>query len=547
MNSVETGNRPRAIPVEPEGKSKTSLKHTAETWVRIGRSERRWWLLRGLCAALWAVELFWIQKLPFGVVPWMKYPILVQSFRFGLDLLVALAFVFLLSRRYLIPVLALNLAGLAVIGTYATHFHWPLMPVRAASEFSEGWKMSGNLLGLLSGPTVLVLLAAFAAKVILLGLSGRCGLVPGLRGFTLSLVALLWVLPVLALQFTNLRISARTPGGLGRQVFVYGYLLPWICDVASNGQVAGHQARARQFLDHHYDRLSPLEPSFPVRGHVVVLQLESVDANSISAQCEGGQVMPFLRGLKERSMFFRIQAFHRNGSCDMDYAATTGIEPYPGLVPYRLPKMPYTNTTAQFMEREGYATYFFHGNTALFYDRGPVIEQEGFRHIYFKEQLAGRGLPQTAIGIRDAAVLDLMLEALRNEKRAYLFGITLDTHFPFKQLAPGEMELVAKPKNETERYLNSLRYLDNCLRNFVARAPSGTVVVLYGDHTTSMQTDEFHSDVVDGKEYVGCLVYEKGNDLAKAQRTRSQPVAQDGSLNLLDVMNYLRRCVEAGR
>jgi hypothetical protein len=58
-----------------------------------------------------------------------------------------------------------------------------------------------------------------------------------------------------------------------------------------------------------------------------------------------------------------------------------------------------------------------------------------------------------------------------------------------------------------------------------------------------MRSEIFNSDIVDGKEYVGCLIYQKGRDLSALQQTRRLPVATDGSLNLLDVMNYLRHSI----
>ena len=105
------------------------------------------------------------------------------------------------------------------------------------------------------------------------------------------------------------------------------------------------------------------------------------------------------------------------------------------------------------------------------------------------------------------------------------------------------MEIFPDPRDPVERYLNSLRYLDGCLRDFVNQLPEGTTVVLYGDHTTSMRSEIFNSDIVDGKEYVGCLIYQKGRDLSALQQTRQLPVATSGSLNLLDVMNYLRHSI----
>jgi len=342
-------------------------------------------------------------------------------------------------------------------------------------------------------------------------------------------------------------LSIGPSGGPGRMVYAYGYTLPWICDLLVNRNIEIHAERAKAYLTHQYDRITPLETPLPVPGHVVVLQLESVDGNVIQAVYQGNPVMPFLRSLKDQSMYFRILAFHHNGSCDMDYAATTGVEPYPGVVPYRLPGMVYTNSIPSFMNRYGYQTYIFHGNTGLFYERGPAMEQLGFDHVIFKEQLARQHLPSSLIGVRDADILQCVLKAVQSENRACVFCITLDTHAPFLQLAPREMEIFPDPRNPTERYLNSLRYLDHCLSAFVNQLPEDTTVVLYGDHTTSMRSEIFNSDIVDGKEYVGCLIYQKGRDLSALQQTRSLPVATDGSLNLLDVMNYLRHSIDIAR
>lgn len=68
----------------------------------------------------------------------------------------------------------------------------------------------------------------------------------------------------------------------------------------------------------------------------------------------------------------------------MDFAATTFTEPYPGMVPYRVPGMKYTNGMPAFMKLQGFRTYVFHGNTDLFYDRGLVMRELGFDHLSLK-------------------------------------------------------------------------------------------------------------------------------------------------------------------
>ena len=506
-------------------------------------AQRRLFLFRAFCAMIWAVELFWIQGLGFEAIPWIKYPVFTQLFRLGLNFVFCSALVFLTPRRFLIPLLALNSVLMIAISTYIANFHWPVMPMRILSELREGWTMHSQAYHFISWPTAGLILFLFVVKLFLLLKSGRHTLSAPTRWRMLVVAVLVYGLPVAALQLTNLRLSMGPGGGLGRAVFAYGYTLPWLCDLVANHSIAVHVARAKTYLTHHYDRLTPVEAPLPVSSCIVVLQLESVGGSAIEAVYQGDPVMPFLHNLKGQSMYYRIVAFHRNGSCDMDYAATTAVEPYPGVVPYRLPCLEYTNSVPSFMDRHGYQTYFFHGNTGLFYERGPVMERLGFDHVFFKEQLARQHLPSSPIGVRDADILQCVLKAVQSENRVYAFCITLDTHAPYLQLSPREVEIFPVPRDPVERYFNSLRYLDHCLRDLVNQLPEGATVVMYGDHTASMHTEIFNSDIVDGKEYVGCLIYQKGRDLSALQQTRRLPVAADGSLNLLDMMNYLRHSI----
>jgi hypothetical protein len=509
-------------------------------------SPRRWVVLRVLCAILWACELFWIQSLAFGQPPWIRYPFLTQLIRFYFNLVFAASLVFLVRRRYLSALLGGCLIVSVVLATYSSIFHWPFMPARILSEWQDGWSIRWQLASAITLGAAALLLLVFCVKFLLLLKSGRSDVSwPVWRRILLVAVAA-YVLPVMALQLTNLRLSIGPNGGFGRGVFAYGYSLPWACDLLANSDVEEHSIRAKVYLTHHYDRITPLESPLVVTGSVVVLQLESVDTRAIQARYSGRDVMPFLKKLQDQSMFFRICAFHRNGSCDMDYAATTDIEPYPGMVPYRLRGMAYTNTQPQFMEMHGFDTYVFHGNTAIFYDRGPAMEEVGFKHILFKEQLAEQHLPSSIMGVRDAPLFRCMSDVLRSHKHIYVFGITVDTHTPFQLLEPKEMEIFPRPKSADERYLNSARYLDNCLREFVNNLPGGTTLVMYGDHTTSLHTAIFDADDADGKEYVGCLIYQKESNLSALQQTRQQPLANDGSLNLIDVLSYLRNSINCG-
>jgi hypothetical protein len=261
-------------------------------------AQRRLFLFRILCAAIWTGELFWIQGLGFEAIPWIKYPVFVQLFRLGLNFVFCSSLIFLSPRRFLVPLLALNSAMMIALSTYIARFHWPLMPMRILSELREGWSLRSQVYHFIAWPTAGLILFLFVVKFFLLLKSGRHTLSSSIRWRLLVVAVLVYSLPVAALQLTNMRLSMGPNGGPGRTVFAYGYTLPWLCDLLANQNIETHVARAKTYLTHRYDRLTPLETPLPVSGRIVVLQLESVDGNAIEAVYQGNPVMPFLRNLK---------------------------------------------------------------------------------------------------------------------------------------------------------------------------------------------------------------------------------------------------------
>src|SRR5947209_11363943 len=96
--------------------------------LRFTPEERRGAWLRLACAFVWALELFWLQKLSFAAVPWVRYPLLTECFRFYLDVVFAVGVVILLDRWFLAPLFFASFLWMLVLTAYLSHFHRPLMP-----------------------------------------------------------------------------------------------------------------------------------------------------------------------------------------------------------------------------------------------------------------------------------------------------------------------------------------------------------------------------------------------------------------------------------
>lgn len=90
-----------------------------------------------------------------------------------------------------------------------------------------------------------------------------------------------------------------------------------------------------------------------------------------------------------------------------------------------------------------------------------------------------------------------------------------------------------------------MRYLDNSLRNYVASLHN-TTLVMYADHTADVSIQSFEPDREGAREFIPVLIYDTDADLAKLQKTRGQPIQTNGSLNLLDISNYLREVAASG-
>jgi phosphopentomutase len=117
--------------------------------------------------------------------------------------------------------------------------------------------------------------------------------------------------------------------------------------------------------------------------------------------------------------------------------------------------------------------------------------------------------------------------------------ITLTTHTPYK-LIEGEREIFANPQTIAQRYLNNMRYLDNQLRDYIGALQSATVV-LYSDHPADPTVGpEFVPSYQGSREFVPCLIHDSEIDLGPLQRSRACGLADNGSLTLLDIANYLR-------
>ena len=285
-----------------------------------------------------------------------------------------------------------------------------------------------------------------------------------------------------------------------------------------------------------------------MRRRLAIVQAETLDPNILGFRYNGQEVTPFLNRLRERSMYFRLLSTHALGSGDSDFTMLSGTFPATNIMNYSLPEFPYDRPLPKLLAASGYESWAFHGNTGGFYNRRQAFEKMRFDRIYFKEELdAEYGFVSDGIGVHDTDVLRLSSLGLRAAERPIChFVITLTSHTPYQFLRPDEQQIVPGATALWPRFLNSMRFLDNCLRDYVTSLGDEVTVVIYGDHPTERRFTELPADRDGAKEFVPLLIYDARVDLSARQRTRDLPVATDGSLNFLDGVNYVRAQIASG-
>src|SRR5262249_51369176 len=153
--------------------------------------------------------------------------------------------------------------------------------------------------------------------------------------------------------------------------------------------------------------------------------------------------------------------------------------------------------------------------------------------VYFQEEMENQfDLRTGQWGIRDHDVMTLSSMMLRESATPTChFLISMTTHTPYTMLRPDEEEIFRPARTPGQRYVNNMRYFDTCLRNYVTSLGSGTTLLIYADHPTEDNMD-FKPDRLGGLEFIPCMIYDTDRDLSKLQKTRHNPITEDGTLNL---------------
>jgi len=500
--------------------------------------ERRRWLLLLLVVAVWTVEVFLVQRHVYDHGGQHVFEVVGMraATRLLLDVLCCGVLVVVLNRFWLRMIFVVSTLLSAVLLTYYNYFGHALTLSTIRYQTGEALGFDGSIWSPVSATQIVLLLAALAAKIVLRQFAPKAAPVP-LRWRPTLVGGICAALLVLAsasyVRSLALLRTIRTTDDVGQ---MYGFLGAALGEYLFLDQDT-LLAKALEAAKTTSDRLTPVETRLEPGRHVAIIQVESLDVAALSAKVDGQLVMPFLAGLKKRCMYYEIRPVHASSSSDADFVMLMNQMPSGIIAPFKIVKYPFHDALPRLTKAAGYSCFALHGNGGNFFRRRPAYEQMGFDGLLFKEELEKTGLPVYEDLIHDDELLQCSAKLLRQAKDPTVhFIITVTSHTPFVFTPPPGDAPFKNPKTEGEYYLNSMRYVDTALARYVDPLPEGTLVVFYADHDSQASYLDHRPS---GSNLVPVLIFQKGEDLSKRQKTRASGLATSGELGLLDVAGYV--------
>jgi lipoteichoic acid synthase len=222
--------------------------------------------------------------------------------------------------------------------------------------------------------------------------------------------------------------------------------------------------------------------------NIIIIQVESLDANIINFQYKKGYVTPFLNALSKECIFYPYMlSYHfAGGTSDCEFSTINSVEPFDNFPSVKLRNYDYPNSLLKRCTANGYSVVAFHGNRGEYFNRNSAFKKMGFRKFY---DMFGMGVPEIGWGATDESVFDFVKSQLSRESPPFFnYVITMSSHEPFTLVKPYyHSKTFDDIRDGAKRnYLNAISYVDRVLSKFIpfvkATYPN-TVIFIYGDHT----------------------------------------------------------------
>jgi lipoteichoic acid synthase len=227
-------------------------------------------------------------------------------------------------------------------------------------------------------------------------------------------------------------------------------------------------------------------------ANVIIVQVESLDSKAVDLRVNGKPVMPFLHGLKNRSVYFEnFFAQHSGGaSTDADLSMLTSLLPVPGQVGLYTVNRNLIKSLVKVLGRRGYKSIVMSSVSFVFQDKTASYPKIGFDHFYDSNFYTGKA---TGWYSKDVDFFDQSVPIIRNTSKPFFaYLLTHQSHGPFKNYSDStrkdfNFENTDFSKLEID-YLMSMNEVDRAIEHFFYKILKSdildnTILIIYGDHS----------------------------------------------------------------
>ncbi len=243
------------------------------------------------------------------------------------------------------------------------------------------------------------------------------------------------------------------------------------------------------------------------RPNIVVIQVESMDANIVKQQHNGSYVMPFLSSMRENSIYYPYTlSYHQGGgTSDAEFSIINSIQPLDAFPAIKLSSYNYPNSFVSRLAKASYSTMAFHGNVGTFYNRNIALSKMGYNKFY---DISSMNYEDEGWGAPDDKVFSFAFGKMQSTAAPFMVQvITMTSHGPFESARNYyNNENYDDIEDEIVRnYFNSFNYVDRSIEQFVTEVQSkfkNTYFIIYGDHTPNINNEDYHqASFIDGNRY----------------------------------------------
>lgn len=243
------------------------------------------------------------------------------------------------------------------------------------------------------------------------------------------------------------------------------------------------------------------------KPNFVIIQVESMDSNIVRQEYKDSFVMPYLNSMSKESIYYPYTlSYHQGGgTSDTEFSVINSLEPLDSFPAIKLTSYEYPNSFISKLSGSSYDTMAFHGNVGTFYNRNIALSKMGFNKFY---DISSMNYEDEGWGAPDDKVFSFALDKMKKTREPFVsYIITMTSHGPF--------ESARKYYNNTKyddienelvkNYYNSFSYVDESIKNYVEevqRTFPNTYVIIYGDHTPNINSEDFaQASFIDDDKY----------------------------------------------